>query len=97
MTVINKCKHAITIIIRNHYLTFGLIFETTLAVFLAYCPGFENLRFYGLRFEWWFIVIVFSLFIFIYDEIRKWLIRRYPGGKQVVVISFVYLLFTRLG
>ncbi|XP_019852322.1 PREDICTED: sodium/potassium-transporting ATPase subunit alpha-1-like isoform X2 [Amphimedon queenslandica] len=65
---------------KNHYLTFGLIFETTLAVFLAYCPGLENLRFYGLRFEWWFVVVAFSLLIFIYDEIRKLLIRRNPGG-----------------
>ena len=36
--------------IRNHYLTFGLISETCLAVFLAYCPGISTvLGMYGLR------------------------------------------------
>lgn len=29
----------------NHHLTFGLFFETTLAIFMSYCPGLEN----GLR------------------------------------------------
>lgn len=34
----------------NHHLTFGLFFETTLAAFLAYCPGLDKgLRMYPLR------------------------------------------------
>jgi hypothetical protein len=36
--------------IRNYYLMFGLISETCLAVFLAYCPGISAvLGMYGLR------------------------------------------------
>ena len=32
------------------------------------------------RAEWWFTAITFSLLIFVYDELRKLLIRKYPGG-----------------
>lgn len=36
---------------RNYFLVFGLITETSLGVFLAYCPGLEGaLRMYGLRY-----------------------------------------------
>jgi sodium/potassium-transporting ATPase subunit alpha len=65
---------------KNHYLTFGLIFETCLAVFLAYFPGIEIIGLKGIRFEWWCIPIFFSLLIFVYDEVRKLLIRKYPGS-----------------
>ena len=33
-----------------------------------------------LRPEWYLIAVPFSLLIFAYDEVRKFLIRRYPGG-----------------
>ena len=32
------------------------------------------------RFRWWLPAIPFSIAIFIYDEVRKWIIRRNPGG-----------------
>lgn len=65
----------------NWTLNFGLVFETALAYFLCYCPGLDNgLRMYGLRFSWWFPALPFSILIFVYDEIRRYLIRRYPGG-----------------
>lgn len=65
----------------NHHMTFGLFFETSLAAFLAYCPGLDKgLRMYPLRFTWWLAPMPFSLIIFIYDEVRKYLIRKYPGG-----------------
>ncbi|KAH7698831.1 Na/K ATPase [Aphelenchoides avenae] len=65
----------------NWTLNFGLVFETCLAAFLCYCPGLDNgLRMYGLRFSWWFPALPFSILIFIYDEARRYLIRRYPGG-----------------
>ena len=42
----------IYLFIRNYYLIFGLIFETALAVFLAYCPWLDTaLRMHGLRLE----------------------------------------------
>jgi sodium/potassium-transporting ATPase subunit alpha len=65
----------------NWTLNFGLVFETALAAFLCYCPGLDNgLRMYGLRFSWWFPALPFSILIFIYDETRRYCIRRWPGG-----------------
>ncbi|CAD5115943.1 DgyrCDS4873 [Dimorphilus gyrociliatus] len=63
----------------NKHLTFGLFFETTLAAFLAYCPGLDKgLRMYPLRWTWWIPPLPFSLLIFIYDEVRKYLLRKFP-------------------
>jgi len=65
----------------NHHLTFGLFFETTLAAVLCYTPGLDKgLRMYPLRFTWWIPPMPFSAVIFIYDEIRKHMLRKYPGG-----------------
>ncbi|CAD5223282.1 unnamed protein product [Bursaphelenchus xylophilus] len=65
----------------NWYMNFGLVFETALAAFLCYCPGLDKaLRMYGLRFSWWFPPLPFSIIIFLFDEVRRYLIRRYPGG-----------------
>nr|XP_060612624.1 sodium/potassium-transporting ATPase subunit alpha-2-like [Anolis sagrei ordinatus] len=66
---------------KNEILIFGLIEETTLAVFLSYCPGMEiALRMYPLLPMWWLCPMPFSLLIFVYDEIRKCIIRKHPGG-----------------
>ncbi|KHN82508.1 Sodium/potassium-transporting ATPase subunit alpha [Toxocara canis] len=65
----------------NWTLNFGLVFETALAAFMCYCPGLDNgLRMYGLRFSWWFPALPFSILIFVYDEARRFCIRRFPGG-----------------
>ncbi|VDP31587.1 unnamed protein product [Soboliphyme baturini] len=65
----------------NWTLNFGLLFETFLAGFLAYCPGLDKgLRMYGLRFSWWFPALPFAILIFVYDESRKTIIRRRPNG-----------------
>jgi sodium/potassium-transporting ATPase subunit alpha len=65
----------------NHHLTFGLFFETGLAAFMAYCPGLDKgLRMYPLRWTWWIAPMPFSLVIFLYDEGRKYLLRKNPGG-----------------
>jgi sodium/potassium-transporting ATPase subunit alpha len=67
--------------IKNYMLNFGLVFETCLAAFLSYCPGMDKgLRMYPLKFNWWLPALPFSLSIFIYDEVRKYLLRRNPGG-----------------
>lgn len=42
---------------------------------------------------WWFCAFPYSLLIFLYDEIRKLIIRRNPGGKNVLLFCFLpYLL-----
>lgn len=66
---------------RNKILIFGLLEETALAAFLSYCPGMGvALRMYPLKVTWWFCAFPYSLLIFIYDEVRKLILRRYPGG-----------------
>ncbi|XP_041958765.1 sodium/potassium-transporting ATPase subunit alpha-1-like isoform X1 [Alosa sapidissima] len=65
----------------NKVLIFGLCEETALAAFLSYCPGMDvALRMYPLKPLWWFCAMPYSLLIFIYDEVRKYILRRNPGG-----------------
>jgi len=65
----------------NWALNFGIVFETALAAFLSYTPGMEKgLRMYPLRFVWWLPPLPFSLLIFVYDECRRFVLRRNPGG-----------------
>jgi sodium/potassium-transporting ATPase subunit alpha len=66
---------------KNHFMNFGLIFETVLAAFLSYCPGMDKgLRMYPLKWNWWLPAMPFSLLIFVYDECRKLILRHNPGG-----------------
>ncbi|CAG5896380.1 unnamed protein product [Menidia menidia] len=65
----------------NRILIFGLFVETALAAFLSYCPGMDvALRMYPLKIGWWFCAFPYSLLIFVYDEVRKLILRRCPGG-----------------
>jgi len=66
---------------KNWVLNFGLVFETVLAAVLSYTPGMDKgLRMYPLKLYWWFPALPFSLLIFVYDEIRRFILRRNPGG-----------------
>ncbi|KAK5910883.1 hypothetical protein CgunFtcFv8_005105 [Champsocephalus gunnari] len=66
---------------RNKILIFGLFEETALAALLSYCPGMDvALRMYPLKPSWWFCAFPYSFLIFVYDEIRKLILRRNPGG-----------------
>merc|ERR1712107_638417 len=66
---------------KNHFMNFGLVFETVLAAVLSYTPGMDKgLRMYPLKINWWLPAMPFSLLIFCYDETRKFLLRRNPGG-----------------
>jgi len=65
----------------NWMLNFGLVFETVLAAILQYTPGLNyGLKLRPMNFSWWFCGVPFSLLIWIYDELRRYLIRKYPGG-----------------
>merc|ERR1712181_196907 len=47
---------------KNHFMNFGLVFETVLAAILSYTPGMDKgLRMYPLKFNWWLPAIPFSL------------------------------------
>jgi len=66
---------------KNHFMNFGLFFETALACVLSYTPGMDKgLRMYPLKINWWLPAIPFSILIWCYDETRKFLLRRNPGG-----------------
>jgi len=66
---------------RNYMLNFGILFETALAAVLSYTPGMDKgLRMYPLKLNWWIPAIPFSILIFVYDEVRKLLLRNNPGG-----------------
>lgn len=65
----------------NHALNFGLFFETALACVLSYTPGMDKgLRMYPIKINWWVPAMPFSLMILIYDEVRRFILRRNPGG-----------------
>jgi len=65
----------------NWVLNFGLFFETCLAAILSYTPGMDKgLRMYPLKINWWLPAIPFSILIFVYDETRRFILRRNPGG-----------------
>uniref|UniRef100_A0A8C2A9J2 Sodium/potassium-transporting ATPase subunit alpha n=1 Tax=Cyprinus carpio TaxID=7962 RepID=A0A8C2A9J2_CYPCA len=85
---------------KNRILIFGLFTETALAAFLSYCPGMDiALRMYPLKIMWWFCALPYSLLIFVYDEIRKLILRRNPGGElrllQRTFLSSVILIALR--
>ncbi|XP_046886397.1 sodium/potassium-transporting ATPase subunit alpha-1-like [Hypomesus transpacificus] len=66
---------------RNKVLIFGIFEETILAAFLSYCPGMDvALRMYPLKPAWWFWSFPYTLLIFVYDETRRYIMRRNPGG-----------------
>ncbi|XP_063217399.1 sodium/potassium-transporting ATPase subunit alpha-like isoform X2 [Bacillus rossius redtenbacheri] len=65
----------------NWMMNFSLVFETALAAFLAYTPGMDKaLKMYPVKFHWWFSAVPFMVCMFVYDEMRRYFIRRYPGG-----------------
>ena len=69
---------------KNHFMNFGLIFETCLAAFLSYTPGMDKgLKMYPLKINWWFPAAPFSLLIFVFDELRKLILRNSPPGGWV--------------
>lgn len=65
----------------NQVMNFALVFETVLAAFLSYFPGMDvALNMYPIKFEWWIAPLPFGVIIMIYDEGRRYFIRKYPGG-----------------
>lgn len=65
----------------NWVLNIGVLFEIALAIAIVYIPGLNTI-FEMAPIEWYIILpaVPFAFLIFIYDECRKYLIRRYPGG-----------------
>ncbi|OXA59215.1 Sodium/potassium-transporting ATPase subunit alpha [Folsomia candida] len=65
----------------NHVLSFAIIFETALACILCYTPGMATaLKMMPLKAWWWLLAVPFAVLIFVYDELRRLIIRCYPGS-----------------
>merc|ERR1711871_1333845 len=60
----------------NAAMDFGLMFETILACIFCYTPYINTSVTRPIRFSHWFPGIPFAIFIFVYDECRKLLMRR---------------------
>eukprot|EP00055_Hartaetosiga_balthica_P016531 m.105178 g.105178 ORF g.105178 m.105178 type:complete len:1114 (+) comp9124_c0_seq2:45-3386(+) len=66
---------------KNKILTFAICFETALAAILVYSPGTDvGLNMRPMLFRHWLPALPFCAFIFLYDELRKYFLRRNPGG-----------------
>jgi len=80
--IINKCRKNSIFQqkMSNNALNFAILFETALAAFFSYCPGMENLQMMPLQFVWWLPGLPFSFMLLVIDELRRVVIRKYPGG-----------------
>lgn len=66
---------------RNHVLNTSVIFTCFLAIFVLNTPFVnEVLGVQGFRLEIGFLALPFAFFIGLYDEVRRYFIRTYPGG-----------------
>ncbi|KAI4594284.1 ATPase Na K transporting alpha [Pestalotiopsis sp. 9143b] len=66
---------------RNPWLALSLVISLAIAIFVTEVPGIQNL--FGtasVPIEFWFIPIPLALAILVMDEIRKLLVRLFPGG-----------------
>jgi len=67
----------------NSFMNFGLVFETLLACFLCYLPVVSiGVGTRPIRLTHWLPAVPFSLWIFGYDEVRKWIMRTTTETKE---------------
>ncbi|KAM9255743.1 potassium-transporting ATPase alpha chain 2 [Cariama cristata] len=66
---------------RNKVIWVGIFSQIGIALILSYGLGHVTaLNFTPLRFQYWFVAVPFAILIWVYDEVRKLFIRRYPGS-----------------
>uniref|UniRef100_A0A8B9MRQ5 Sodium/potassium-transporting ATPase subunit alpha n=1 Tax=Accipiter nisus TaxID=211598 RepID=A0A8B9MRQ5_9AVES len=66
---------------RNKVIWVGIFSQIGIALILTYGLGHVTaLNFTPLRFQYWFVAVPFAILIWVYDEVRKLFIRRYPGS-----------------
>ncbi|KAJ0178264.1 hypothetical protein K1T71_006087 [Dendrolimus kikuchii] len=74
---------------RNKTMNMGLAFELILAIAICYTPGINSFfRTYPLRFRWWFLALPFAALMFVFDEIRKYCLRRELFGDWYNALTF---------
>lgn len=65
----------------NWFLNVSFIFEIALTAIILYTPGTEQvLKAMPLDAYWFLPCLPLGIFLWTYDEIRRWCIRNYPGG-----------------
>ncbi|XP_053125643.1 potassium-transporting ATPase alpha chain 2 isoform X2 [Hemicordylus capensis] len=66
---------------RNKVIWLGIFSQIAIALILSYGFGSAHiLNFAAIRVQYWFVAMPYAILIWVYDEIRKLLIRRYPGS-----------------
>ncbi|XP_062817131.1 potassium-transporting ATPase alpha chain 2 [Anolis carolinensis] len=66
---------------RNKVIWMGIFSQIGIALILCYGLGHVNaLNFAPLRAQYWFVSMPYAILIWVYDEIRKLIIRRHPGS-----------------
>ncbi|XP_036600930.1 potassium-transporting ATPase alpha chain 2 [Trichosurus vulpecula] len=66
---------------RNKVIWVGIISQIIIALILSCGLGsVPVLNFTTLRVQYWFVAVPYAIVIWLYDELRKLLIRRYPGS-----------------
>lgn len=66
--------------------------RTYVIIVCYYCYLYEYIRI-----EWWLVAIGFSVLIFCYDEARKFIIRKCPGGNLTVKFSLIAICYIPTG
>ncbi|CAG2169244.1 unnamed protein product [Oppiella nova] len=65
----------------NWVLNFSIFFETGLAVLFCYTPGFNTVLMLAPVIGWvWLCGVPFFFYILVYEELRKFIIRRFPNS-----------------
>jgi len=65
--------------LKNWWLNAGWVFESCLAIVLVFVPGIQIFMGTSIpKIEWLFMFFPRFCLIFLMDEIRKFLLRRYP-------------------
>ncbi|XP_038609518.1 potassium-transporting ATPase alpha chain 2 [Tachyglossus aculeatus] len=66
---------------RNKVIWIGIVSQVVIALILSYGLGsVAALNFTMLRVQYWFVAVPYAILIWVYDEVRKLLIRLYPGS-----------------
>ncbi|KAM4015308.1 potassium-transporting ATPase alpha chain 2-like [Anomaloglossus baeobatrachus] len=66
---------------KNKIIFLGLLSQIAIGVILCYIPGLnEGLHFMPIRIQYWFVGIEYTFLIFVSDELRRLLIRKFPGS-----------------
>ena len=65
----------------NWLLNFSILFETAIAVIVVYVPGLNEALTFSTVSGWaWCTGVPFFIYLFVYEELRKLIVRNYPDS-----------------